>query len=140
MDIVQRLPLPRRLSTRVWFLSLPSALVSFERRQRLPRLPIGRWRYLGLPVIGAGVGLALWSWRQPAAGSARVIAPSRPGLARLQQRPATAAGLLVLAGLALLLRSLLLVLYSLALAFAAGSDVLAVEEPRPDILLWKSRR
>ena len=135
MEFLRRIPLPHRLSPRLWLLSLPSAIISFERRQRLPSLPIGRWRFLGLPLIGAGAGLAAWAWRRPATPPA----DSAP-LRQLQQRPGTAAGLLILAGLALLLRSLVLLLYSLALTFAASSDAVTVEEPRPDTLLRPNRR
>lgn len=134
MEFLQRLPFPRRLSPRVWLVSLPSALLSFERRQRLPRLPIGRWRYLGLPLISAGLGLSLWSWRRPRAPNV-----SSGPLRRLSQRPGTTAGLLLLLGLALLLRSLVLTLYSLALALAAGSNVVTVEEPSPDTILDRHR-
>lgn len=125
MTVLERLPIPRRLPPRLWLLSLPSALLSFERRQRLPRLPAGRWRLLGLPLIGAGIGLWAWAWRQP-----RPFAPleARP---RWRNRPSTVGGLLLLAGSALLLRSLLLALYTLGLTLAVCTNVIAVEEPRP---------
>ncbi len=129
--MLNRLPLPRRLSPRLWLVSLPSAIVTFERRQGLPRLPIGRWRLLGLPLIGAGAALSLWAWRRQGA--------SLPAGGRLARRPGTVAGLMLLSGVALLLRSLLLAAYSLALALAAGSDVVAVEEPRPEALLGRDR-
>ena len=135
MEFLHSLPLPRRLSSRVWLLSLPSALLSFERRQRLPRLPIGRWRFLGVPLVAAGLALWLRSQRGPAAAS-----PRAGPLRRLQQRPGTAAGLVMLAGVALLLRSLILVLYSLGLAFAANTDAIAVEEPHPDMLFRRDRQ
>ena len=38
MSILDRLPVPKRLSARLWLITLPSAVVSFERRSRLPRL------------------------------------------------------------------------------------------------------
>ncbi len=44
MDFLERV-LPRRLSSRVWLISLPSALVSFEKQQKMPKLPIGRARF-----------------------------------------------------------------------------------------------
>ena len=104
MEFLQRVPLPRRLSPRVWLVSLPSALVSFERRQGLPRLPIGRWRLLGVPLIGAGLGLWACAWRCPKA----------PLLLHRSTRwargPNIMAGLLVLTGVAILLRSLALAL------------------------------
>jgi len=135
MQFLQHLPLPKRLSPRLWLLSLPSALLSFERRQRLPRLPIGRWRFLGVPVVAAGLAFWLRSQRGPAP------IPIRDGpLGWLQQRPGTAAGLMVLAGVALLLRSVLLVLYSLGLAFATNTDVVTIEEPHPEMLLRRSGR
>ncbi|HEU4760259.1 MAG TPA: hypothetical protein VFT91_09805 [Dehalococcoidia bacterium] len=129
MQFLRRLPTPRRLPPRLWLVSLPAALLSFERRQRLPRLPNGPWRYLGVPLVASGAILALWSWRDPQA--------ALPGPPPLGRRPGVVAGLLVLAGVALLLRSLALAAYSLALAFAAGTDTLNVEEPRPGTFLGR---
>ena len=134
MQLLQRIPLPRRLSARLWLLSLPSALLSFERRQGLPKLPAGRWRFLGVPLVAVGLAIWLGSQRGPASGS-----PRDGPLGRLQQRPGTAAGLIVLAGVALLLRSLLLVLYALGLAFAGNTDIVTIEEPHPDMLLRRDR-
>ncbi len=59
MELLKRFPLPRRLAARLWLLTVPSALLSFERRQRLPKLPIGRGRLFGLLLLAAGVALAL---------------------------------------------------------------------------------
>jgi hypothetical protein len=40
MDFLhERLGFPRRLSSRLWLITLPSALVSFERRTDVPKLP-----------------------------------------------------------------------------------------------------
>ena len=124
--MLDRLNLPRHLSSRLWLLTLPSALISFERRQNVPKLPIGALRYSGIPVIAAGLALGFWSWRNPHCGIA-VRGPAE----RLSSQPATLSGLLVIAGAGLLLRSPVLVLYSLGLAAAATTDTLEVDEPRP---------
>lgn len=136
MEFLRLIHLPRRLSPRVWLVSLPSALISFERRQGLPKLPIGRWRFLGLPLIAAG--LALWAsiWSRSAVPP---LLHHRTRWTR-EPKPSVTAGLMVLGGVALLLRSLLLALYSLALAVAAGSRSVTVEEPRPDIPFSNSDR
>ena len=65
MDLLKRLPIPKRLAARVWLLTLPSAVLSFERRQRIPRLPVGRGRLIGLPLAAAG-GCSAYPWRRRA--------------------------------------------------------------------------
>lgn len=132
MELLQRLPLPRRLSSRVWLISLPSALLSFEKRQRVPRLPLGKGRLLGIPMAIAGAALAAWAWRTPGA----TVALPGP-MARLSRRPATLGGVLVLAGIALFVRSAVLTLYSLGVAWAAGSGAVAIEEPRVESFLGR---
>jgi len=125
MEFLQRLPVPRRLATRVWLFTLPSALVSFERRQRIPRMPIGRGRFLGLALIAGGAAVLLRSrgaGGQPGAGSR--------GLSRFRERPTVGAALLVLSGLGLLLRSLMLTAYALGLALAFARDTVDLEEPQ----------
>ncbi|TMB68321.1 MAG: hypothetical protein E6J43_06335 [Chloroflexi bacterium] len=130
--MLDRLNLPRRLSPRLWLLTVPSALVSFERRQNVPRLPIGALRFAGVPLIGAGLALGAWSWRNPRS-TIQLPGPAQP----LPEQPATIAGLLVIAGAGLLLRSPVLVLYSLGLAVAATTEMIAVDEPRPADLLGR---
>ena len=125
MEFLQRLSLPRRLAARVWLFTLPSALVSFERRQRVPAMPIGRGRLLGLLLIAGGAAVLLRSQRverQPGAGS--------PGLSRFRERPAVGAALLVLSGVGVLLRSLVLTGYALGLALAFARDAVELEEPQ----------
>lgn len=125
MELLQRLPVPRRLAARVWLFTVPSAVVSFERRQRIPRMPIGRGRLLGLVLIAGGAALLLRSQAaegQPGAGSR--------GLSRFRQRPAVGGALLVLTGLGVLLRSLMLTAYALGLAFAFARDTVDLEEPQ----------
>jgi hypothetical protein len=125
MELLQRLPVPRRLAARVWLFTLPSALVSFERRQRIPRMPIGRGRLLGLALIAGGAAVLLRSQGaggQPGAGSR--------GLSRFRDRPSVGAALLVLSGLGLLLRSLMLTAYALGLALAFARDTVDLEEPQ----------
>ena len=125
MELLQRLPFPRRLAARVWLLTLPSALLSFERRQRIPRLPIGRGRLLGLGLIASGVAVVL---RGQGAGSPS--AGGSPGLSRLRDRPAVVGGLLALSGVGLLVRSLMLIAYALGLAFAFAREAVELEEPQ----------
>jgi protein-S-isoprenylcysteine O-methyltransferase Ste14 len=124
MALLERLPIPKRLSSRVWLVSLPSALVSFERRQGVPKLPLGTLRYLGIPLIAAGVALAVWAWRTPGAR----IAYNGP-LSHLARRPATAGGILVLAGTSLFLRSVVLAAYSAGLVLISTSDRIEIDEP-----------
>ena len=130
--MLDRLNLPRRLSSRLWLLTLPSALVSFERRQNVPKLPIGTLRFIGIPLIGAGIAVGFWSWRNPRS-TIQLPGPAQP----LAEQPATIAGLLVIAGAGLLLRSPVLLLYSLGLSVAASTETIAVDEPRPTDLLGR---
>jgi hypothetical protein len=133
MEFIERLPIPRKLSARVWLLSLPSAVVSFERRQKLPKLPSGT-RFLGFPLIAFGVALALWAWRNPEAS----VAYNGPG-AQLSRKPATAGGLLALGGVAFLMRSLALAAYSAAIAAAATSERIEIDDPKPDWFLGRDK-
>ncbi len=125
MELLQRFPLPRRLAARLWLLTVPSALLSFERRQRLPKLPIRRGRFFGLLLLAAGVALAL---RGRQAGSPPSEQTSVP--ARFLERPAVAGGLLALTGVCLLTRSLVLIAYAFGLAFAFSRDAVELEEPQ----------
>ena len=135
MDFFERLPIPRRLSSRVWLISLPSALVSFEKQQKMPKLPIGQGRFLGLPLVGLGVALAVWAWRRPGA----TIAYNGP-LSHLAQRPATAGGILVLAGTSLFLRSLVLAAYSMGLAVITQTGQVSIEDPELDGFIGRGRK
>lgn len=130
--MLDRFNIPRHLSSRVWLLTLPAGLISFERRQNVPKLPIGALRFAGLPLIAAGLALGFWSWRNPNA-RIQLAGPAE----RLSSQPATIAGLLVIAGAGLLLRSPVLVLYTLGLAAATSTDTLEVDEPRPGDLLGR---
>ena len=131
--MLDRLHLPRRLSSRLWLLTLPSALVTFERRQDVPKLPVGALRFGGVPVIAAGLALAVWAWRNPKA-TLRYRGPA----ARLSEHPGTVAGLLVVGGTGLLLRSSVLMLYALAIAVAATTEAIDIDEPRPSDFLGRS--
>jgi hypothetical protein len=79
--------------------------------------------------------MALWSWRQPGAS----IAYNGP-FAHLAQRPATAGGVLVLAGASLLLRSTVLAAYSLGLAVVTQTGRVSIEDPELDGFLGRSRK
>jgi len=130
--MLDRLHLPRHLSSRVWLLTIPSALISFERQQAMPKLPIGTLRFAGLPLIAGGLALAVWAWRNPAA-TIQLAGPAE----RVSSQPATLAGLLVVAGAGLLLRSTALTLYALAVAAAAATETIDIDEPRPAELLGR---
>jgi hypothetical protein len=131
-----RAKIPRRLSYRVWLLTLPSALISFERRQNVPKLPIGRWRLSGVPLLAAGLALILLGTK----GEGIRVRPDYTGLgSQLTQKPGAAGGIILLAGLALLLRSSVLGAYSAALLAASGSDAMSLEEPDVDALIPGSR-
>lgn len=125
MELLKRFPLPRRLAARLWLLTLPSALLSFERRQRLPKLPIGRGRLFGLLLLAAGAALAFRGRRDGPSPSEGTGVP-----ARILERPAVAGGLLALTGFGLLTRSLVLIAYAFGLAFALSRDAVELEEPQ----------
>jgi hypothetical protein len=124
MELLQRFPLPRRLSARLWLLTLPSGLLSFERRQRIPRMPIGRGRFLGLGLVAAGGALLLRSRRAGGRDES-----GAGGLSRFRDRPAVAGALLALGGVGLLLRSLMVTAYVVGLAFAFARDAVELEAP-----------
>ena len=131
MDFLKDLPLPKSVPSRLWLLTIPSAVVSFERRQNVPKLPVGRLRFLGLPLIAGGLALAFMV-RKPE--EIEELDPPTP-LTRLAGKPATVGAVLVLGGISLLLRSTALAVYSLGIAVAAGTDAVGVEDPRPRDLL-----
>jgi hypothetical protein len=130
MSVLDRLHMPKHLSSRVWLLSIPSALITFERQQAMPKLPIGPLRLAGLPLLAGGLALAVWAWRSPEPA----IRYNGPG-ARLTAQPATLAGLLVVAGAGLFLRSTAVTLYAIAVAAAAATETIDIDEPRPGTLL-----
>lgn len=131
MSILERFPIPKRLSARLWLITLPSAVVSFERRAGVPRLSLGRLRYAGVPLVVAGAVLFLLGARRPDASLSYPRA-----LSRLPRRPATAGGILALTGVAFVLQSWMLCLYAAGITFASGSeDGIEIEEPEPSMFL-----
>ena len=132
MEFLQRLPVPKRLTARVWLFTLPSALVSFERRSDVPKLPASGSRALGTVLLLAAAGLGLMSTRGPDAS----LAYDGP-LAPVVRRPALLAGLAGLAGAAFLLRSTVLLLYSAGLTLAGGIGRVELEEPTAKTLLGR---
>jgi hypothetical protein len=130
MDWVQEhLALPKHLSSRLWLITLPSAVVSFEKRSDVPKLPKAG-RVLGFALAGAGIALGLMALRRPETS----LAYEGP-FAAVGRKPATAAGLLGLGGIALVTRSTFLLLYAAALAYAAGTERMSLEEPSSKTLL-----
>ncbi len=124
MDFLDHIRVPRRLSSRVWLVSLPSALVSFERRQRVPKMPVGSLRYAGLPLMVIGTALAVRAWRP-----ADAPISNRGPLSQIAQRPATAGGILALAGVSLFFRSPVLAAYCAGLVLATGSNLITIDDP-----------
>ena len=121
--------LPKQLSSRLWLITLPSAVVSFEKRSDMPKLPKAG-RVLGVMLAGAGAVLGFMALRQPDT----TLAYYGP-LAPVARKPATVAGLLGLGGVALVTRSTFLLLYALGLAYAAGTERMSLEEPSSGTLL-----
>ena len=128
--------LPRRLKPRVWLISTPLSVLSLERRAGIPRLPLGRRRFLGLPLLAAGLALWAWSARTLITRGEGTPDPDNPprllvkdGPYRYSRNPMMVAALLSLSGVALLLRSLLLLLYVLGLALALHQYLVRIEEP-----------
>jgi hypothetical protein len=128
-----RLGVPRKLSSRLWLITLPSAVVSFERRSDVPKLPATGKALGGLLVAGAAA-VGVLAMRSPETK----LAYEGP-LAPVVTKPATLAGLMGLAGVAFLLRSTSLLLYSAGLAAAGGSGQVALDEPSPGTLLGRSK-
>jgi hypothetical protein len=130
MDWLQEhLAIPKHLSSRLWLITLPSAVVSFEKRSDMPQLPKAG-RVLGVVLACGGAALGIMALRRPDT----TLVYDGP-LAPVAQKPATAAGLLGLAGVALVTRSTFLLLYALGLAYAAGTERVSIEEPSSGTLL-----
>jgi protein-S-isoprenylcysteine O-methyltransferase Ste14 len=122
--------LPKHLSPRLWLITIPSAVVTFDRRSGVPQLPAAPSRIVGALFLAGGVALAVISQQKPEA----TIAYEGP-LAPVARRPAILAGLAALIGVAFLLRSTLLVLYTIALAIAGGTERTTLEEPNAKNIL-----
>ncbi|MEO8457773.1 MAG: hypothetical protein ABI559_08180 [Chloroflexota bacterium] len=129
----ERLGVPRRLSARLWLITIPSALVSFERRTDVPKLPGPGSRLLGGLLAAGAAGLGLMAVRAPDT----TISYEGP-LAPVVSRPATMAGLTGLAGAAFIMRSTSLLLYSIGLAVAGSNGNIELEEPKAGTLLGRS--
>ena len=133
MDFIQnRLGFPRRLSARLWLISLPSAIVSFERRSDVPKLPSGGSKGLGVLMLLGAAAAGLMSMRQPDT----TLAYSGP-LAPVVQKPGTLAGIAGLGGLAFMLRSTSLLLYVVSLTALSGTGRVDLEEPTPGKFLGR---
>ena len=127
----ERLGVPRKLSSKLWLITIPSAVVSFERRSDVPKLP-GTGKALGGVLLAGAMAVGALSMRSPKTN----LAYEGP-LAPVVQKPATLAGILGLAGVAFLLRSTSLLLYSAGLAAVGGSGQVALDEPSPSTLLGR---
>jgi hypothetical protein len=114
----------RRFSPRIWLITIPSAIISFERRSEIPKLPVAGTREAGALLLLAAAALGFWSARHPEA-SISYRGPLSPAV----HRPARLAGLIGIAGAACILRSTTLLVYSLGLAVAGGLGRIELEEP-----------
>jgi protein-S-isoprenylcysteine O-methyltransferase Ste14 len=131
-----RILCPRRINPRLWLISIPLSILSLERRAHLPKLPIGPGRFLGLPLLVAGIALGGWGIRTLMSEGAGTPNPDNPprllvedGPYRYTRNPIMLAGLTALSGVALFRRSLLLLLYVPGLAVAIQRYLAKVEEP-----------
>jgi hypothetical protein len=126
MEFLDKLPLPKRLNSQVWLFALPSALMSFEKRQKVPPLPIGKGRFAGVPLLGAGLGILIWDFVNRQQGNElHLFGP----IGRRVRNPATIGGIIGLAGVGLLARSTVLTVYSIALLVAEQTERIEVEAP-----------
>jgi hypothetical protein len=126
-----RLGVPRKLSPKLWLITIPSAVVSFERRSDVPKLP-GTGKAVGGAMLAGAAVVGMLAMRSPETK----LAYGGP-MAPVVQKPATLAGLLGLAGVAFLLRSTSLLLYSAGLAAAGGTGQVALDEPSASTLLGR---
>ena len=137
--MVNRFRLPRGfllLHPSVGWLSIPAALVWFERRNGLPRLPGGFLSRLGLPLVFVGVGLSSWTALSFVFRGEGTPDPNNPprvlvqdGPYRYSRNPMAAGGVLTLLGVGLLARSLVLVLYVVLFAPVLQLYHVWTEEP-----------
>lgn len=116
---------------------IPISLLLLARRQRLPKLPIGRWRFLGIPLVAAGIGLHLWSDRLLRTRGQGTPDPANPprllveeGPYQYSRNPIWIGRFLLLVGVGLFLRSLLLLLYVIGLVARMHTHIVRVEEPQ----------
>ena len=129
--------MPRRFrGPVVWLIYIPMPLLSLERLLRLPKLPIGGWRVLGIPLVAAGIGLQWWSDRLLRTRGQGTPDPRNPprffveiGPYQYSRNPMWIGRLLLLVGVGLLLRSLLLLPYVVALAVMQHVRIVRAEEP-----------
>jgi hypothetical protein len=122
--------LPRHLSSRLWLITIPSGVVTFEKRSNVPPLPALPSRILGAAFLLGGVVAGIVAAQRPGA----TIAYDGP-LAPVARKPALLAGLASLLGVAFLLRSTLLAVYTVAIAIGGASERLTLEEPSSHTLL-----
>jgi hypothetical protein len=132
MDFLDRFGLPRKLSSRLWLITLPSAIVSFEKRSDVPKIPEAGSKAVGALLLLGGAALGVMAVRRPETS----LAYNGP-LAPAVERPARLAGLMGLAGVAFLLRSTMLLVYALGLTVAAGTGRMSIEEPSSATLMGR---
>lgn len=120
----------------VGFVSIPVALVWADRRLRLPRLRSGFWPVVGGSFAIFGVAVISWSGLLLVIRGQGTADPNHPprvlvqeGPYRYTRNPLVVGAVLTLLGVGLLVRSLLLVLYVVALAPVLQFYHVRTEEP-----------
>ena len=138
-EMLDRIRLPRNfilLHPFVGFGFIPAALLLLDRRLHFPRLAGGLWRYLGSALFVLSAALSSWSIVFLMAKGKGTPNPDHPptflveqGPYRYSRNPMVAGAFLWLLGMALLARSLLLLLYASLLGLVAQLYHVRTEEP-----------
>ena len=134
--MLEGIPRPPGVHPLISVIYIPLSLLWLERRLRLPKLPIGGWRVSGIPLVAAGIGLQWWSHRLFHTRGQGTPDPRHPpqflvedGPFQYSRNPIWIGRLLLLVGVGLVLRSLLLLLYVVALAMMQHVRIVRAEEP-----------
>ena len=134
--MLEGIPRPPGVHPLISVIYIPLSLRWLERRLGLPKLPIGGWRVSGIPLVAASIGLQWWSDRLFRTRGQGTPDPRHPpqllvedGPYQYSRNPIWLGRLLLLVGVGLVLRSLLLLPYVVALAVMQHVRIVRAEEP-----------